>query len=82
MRSSVRVDRVRLASLLGLLVFSPRIVALAQLNLSSRSTREKAAALVCAHKLVVGQHKACHYVRESVLIWCKGPLENQNPPFV
>jgi hypothetical protein len=27
---------------------------LAQLNLSSRSTREKAAALVCAHKLVVG----------------------------
>ena len=55
MQSFVRVDRVCLALLCGLLVFSLRIVALAQLDLSARSPREKAAVLVSAHKLVVGQ---------------------------
>jgi diphthamide synthase subunit DPH2 len=38
-----------------------------QLDLSARSTREKAAALVSAHRPVVGQ-RTCHLVRESVLI--------------
>jgi len=79
MPSSIRVDKVGRVLLFELLICSSCIVALAQLDLSARSAHEKAAVLVSAHKLVVGQ-RARHHVPMSVLIWCRGPLENPACP--